>query len=79
MITCNTDPARFDELGYCVFRQGLSADEVRSYSDLFATSLAANEMKGEPHYYSQAWLDLCCHPSVLDAIETILGPELILF
>ncbi|MCP4942487.1 MAG: phytanoyl-CoA dioxygenase family protein [Planctomycetaceae bacterium] len=34
----------------------------------------------EPHAHEggDAWLELCCHPRVLDAVESILGPDLIL-
>ena len=33
---------------------------------------------GEPHVRDLRWLDLCRHPRVLDAVESILGPNLIL-
>ncbi len=36
------------------------------------------EYIAEPHARDQNWLDLCSHPSLLDAVESILGPNLIL-
>ena len=36
------------------------------------------EYVGEPHARSDRWLDLCRHPRILDAVESILGPNLIL-
>ena len=33
---------------------------------------------GEPHARDPHWLDLCCHPCLLDAVESILGSNLIL-
>ena len=32
----------------------------------------------EPHTKQACWLELCRHPSVLDAVETVLGSELLL-
>lgn len=32
----------------------------------------------EPHAKHACWLDLCRHPRVLDAVESVLGPDLIL-
>lgn len=75
----NEDPERFDELGYCIFRNGLNADEVSDCSRRMEVLQAAQEMKGEPHYYFEEWLNTCRHPRILDAVESILGPELVLF
>ena len=33
---------------------------------------------GEPHARDLRWLEICRHPRVLDAVESILGPNLIL-
>ncbi|MCH2184017.1 MAG: phytanoyl-CoA dioxygenase family protein [Mariniblastus sp.] len=76
---CNEDPAKFQELGYCVFRNRLSAEEVARYSQDLNEKIAHDQFEGEPHYYFQLWRKLCCHPQVLDAVRAILGPELILF
>ena len=78
-IKCNQDPSRFSQLGYCLFRNGLSAEEVAYYSSDLDEKLANHEFKGEPHYYFDQWRKLCRHPRILDAVEAILGPELILF
>ena len=41
-------------------------------------SMDRGDYVGEPHVRDLRWLDLCRHPGVLDAIESILGPNLIL-
>ena len=74
----NEDPGRFPELGYCLFRDGLSADVVARYSALVDVLFAENK-RGEPHFHSDVWRNLCCHPPILDAVEAVLGAELILF
>lgn len=33
---------------------------------------------GEPHTRDEGWLEICRHPRILDAVETVLGPNLIL-
>ena len=33
---------------------------------------------GEPHARDLAWLEICRHPRILDAVEAVLGPNLIL-
>ena len=33
---------------------------------------------GEPHTRALPWLELCRHPRILDAVEAVLGPNLIL-
>ena len=33
---------------------------------------------GEPHVRDLRWLDVCRHPRVLDAVESVLGPNLVL-
>jgi hypothetical protein len=30
---------------------------------------------GEPHTQSAAWMDVCRHPSLLDAVEAVIGPD----
>ena len=39
---------------------------------------ARPEYLTEPHPKHPFWLELCRHPRVLDAVETVLGPDLIL-
>ena len=88
----NTDPARFGELGYCLFRDVLTAEETRRLRAMLDEALGdplpqppgrdgamdRDNYVGEPHVRDLRWLDLCRHPRVLDAIESILGPNLIL-
>lgn len=39
---------------------------------------ARPEYLTEPHAKHASWLELCRHPRVLDAVEAVLGPDLIL-
>ena len=39
---------------------------------------ARPEYLTEPHAGKASWLELCRHPRVLDAVEAVLGPDLIL-
>ena len=39
---------------------------------------ARPEYMTEPHPTSAFWLDVCRHPRILDAVEKVLGPDLIL-
>ncbi len=39
---------------------------------------ARPEYLTEPHAKQACWLELCRHPRVLDAVESVLGPDLIL-
>ena len=39
---------------------------------------ARPEYLTEPHAKDDCWLELCRHPRVLDAVEEVLGPDLIL-
>ena len=82
----NTDASRFNAEGYCVFRNALNAAEVagalalleRTIAEGAAMNLDRTSYYGEPHAESAEWLDLCRHPRVLDAVEAVLGPNLIL-
>jgi ectoine hydroxylase-related dioxygenase (phytanoyl-CoA dioxygenase family) len=80
----NTDPELFAKLGYCLFPNVLSAPEARQTRRLLDEALAAPSSPGrlgyvgEPHASDRRWLDLCRHPRVLDAVESILGPDIIL-
>ena len=39
---------------------------------------ARPEYLTEPHAGNAGWLELCRHPRILDAVEAVLGPDLIL-
>lgn len=93
----NTDPKRFGEDGYCLFRDVLTAAEIEAiraeldraiaelpekltvYKDGEQKEVDARpEYMTEPHPKNAFWLDICRHPRVLDAVELVLGPDLIL-
>jgi ectoine hydroxylase-related dioxygenase (phytanoyl-CoA dioxygenase family) len=49
------------------------------YKDGERKEVAARpEYLTEPHAKQACWLELCRHPRVLDAVEAVLGPDLIL-
>ncbi len=82
----NQDPSRFNAEGYCVYRGVLTPAEVAAAQDLLSRTIAEGQAMnldrtsyyGEPHAESAEWLDLCRHPRVLDAVESVLGPNLLL-
>jgi ectoine hydroxylase-related dioxygenase (phytanoyl-CoA dioxygenase family) len=93
----NTNPKRFGQDGYCLFRDVLTSEEIggiRTELDQAIASLpekqvvykdgedqevdARPEYMTEPHPKNPYWLDVCRHPRVLDAVEAVLGPDLIL-
>jgi ectoine hydroxylase-related dioxygenase (phytanoyl-CoA dioxygenase family) len=93
----NTDPKRFGEDGYCLFRDVLTAAEIEAiraeldraiaklpekltvYKDGEQKEVDARpEYMTEPHPKNAFWLEVCRHPRVLDAVESVLGPDLIL-
>ena len=96
-ISPNTDPDRYTDEGFCLFRGVLSrADitEARTELDTMLANLperqvvykdgenkevdARPEYLTEPHPKHSFWLELCRHPRVLDVVESVLGPDLIL-
>ena len=92
MQSINTDPQQFSQVGYCLFPHVLTAQEAEATRCMLDEAMAAplpalagrdGEPQragyvGEPHARDLRWLELCRHPRLLDAIETILGPNLIL-
>ena len=93
----NTNPTRFGQYGYCLFRGVLTAEEIagiRTELDQAIANLpekqvvykdgedrevdARPEYMTEPHPKNPYWLEVCRHPRVLDAVEVVLGPDLIL-
>jgi phytanoyl-CoA hydroxylase len=93
----STDPNRFADEGYCLFRDVLSAAEIdairkeldRAIAQLPARQIvykdgrnqevdARPEYMTEPHPTSAFWFEVCRHPRVLDAVESVLGADLIL-
>ena len=81
----NTDPAHYDKVGYCFFPEILEQAETTALQHLLneALSDSADDLDrpgyvGEPHSHNLRWLEICRHPRILDAVEAILGPNLIL-
>ena len=83
MTKLNDDPTRFAETGYCLFPNVFSPEEVESNRRLLDEATENNlldrkDYLGEPHTKDDRWMAICAHPRLLDAIESILGPNLIL-
>ena len=79
----NTDPKFFASKGYCLFPEGMSQEETRAMQQHLDEANKARQLDqpqyfGEPHTKDSYWLELCRHPGLLDAVEAILGPNLIL-
>lgn len=79
----NENPRRFAELGYCLFPAVFDTAEVESNRRLLDEyteddRLLRPNYLGEPHASDERWLAICTHPRLLQAIEAILGPNLIL-
>ena len=88
----NNNPSLFSDTGYCLFEDVLTPAETlqaRQMLDqaLFEPlpppqgrndSLDRDGYVGEPHVRDLRWLELCRHPRILDAVESVLGPNLVL-
>ena len=79
----NTDPKLFASKGYCLFPGVMSQEETRAMQQRLDEANKAQQLDqpqyfGEPHTKDSHWLELCRHPGLLDAVEAILGPNLIL-
>ncbi len=79
----NRDPERFIEDGYCLFPSVFSESEVELNRRLLDEATDAGALDrpnylGEPHTRDERWLKICRHPRLLDAVELILGSNLIL-
>ena len=78
------DPARFVDEGYCIFRQVVTGPGLAAAQDRLEQLLGSlgpderPERLTEPHQRDEFWLDFCRHPAVLDAVEAVLGPDLVL-
>lgn len=83
MINLNVDPTQFAKTGYCLFPNVFSHVEVESNRRLLDEATDNNVLDGEnylgePHTKDDRWMTICRNPRLLDAIESILGPNLIL-
>ena len=79
----NRDPRRFARDGYCVFPQVFDDAGVAGNRRLLdeatdSGALDRPEYLSEPHTRDGRWLDVCRYPPLLDAVQTVLGPNLIL-
>ena len=79
----NTDPKLFASKGYCLFPEVMNQEETRAMQQRLDEANKAQQLDqpqyfGEPHTKNSHWLELCRHPGLLDAVEAILGPNLIL-
>ena len=79
----NHDPGRFAVEGYCVFPQIFDDSGVAANRRLLEEASESGMLQRpnyllEPHTLDVRWLDVCRHPRVLDAVATVLGPNLIL-
>lgn len=75
---------RFADDGFCIFREVVTGDtleEARAELDSMMGSLGPDERPErmtEPHQRDPYWLGMCQNPEVLDAVEAVLGPDLVL-
>jgi non-heme Fe2+,alpha-ketoglutarate-dependent halogenase len=79
----NTDPKLFASAGYCFFPEVLSPEQTQTMRQRLDEASKAQQLDqpqyfGEPHTKAPYWLNLCRHPGLLDAVEAVLGPNLIL-
>lgn len=83
----NTNPNKYNELGYYVASKIISGKEILQYRtvlDRMITSLKAGERPEnmvEPHVHApewRIWLELCRHPKVLNEVRAVMGDELVL-
>ncbi len=79
----NTDPQRYAQEGYVVRRGVLTAAEASAASAELDRLMAGNpevrpEYLVEPHAKHAAWLELCRHPRVIQAVREVLGDDLLL-
>jgi ectoine hydroxylase-related dioxygenase (phytanoyl-CoA dioxygenase family) len=79
----NTVTSEFAKLGYCLFPDVFPADRVTEMRTHLAAATRAQYAElprhyGEPHAADLFWLGVCTAPKLLDAVESIIGPNLVL-
>ena len=83
----NLDTNQYSKEGYCVFENVFSSLEMKKYQSVLngmVRRLQPSEKPQfmfEPHVGSRHWkfwLQLARHPKILDRVESVLGPNLIL-
>ena len=79
----NHDPERFSTEGYCLFTEVFDDTEIDANRRLLDDAIESGLLQRpnyllEPHTLDDRWLNLCKSPGVIDSVETVLGPNLIL-
>ena len=83
----NLDSNQYPKEGYCVFKNVFSTSEMKKYQNVLngmVKRLRPGEKPQfmfEPHVGSRHWkfwLQLARHPKILDRVESVIGPNLIL-
>lgn len=76
VLTSQEIGAARDELNRCIASM---PERMVVYKDGDHKEVAARpEYLTEPHAKNEFWLQMCRHPKILDAVESVLGPDLIL-
>jgi ectoine hydroxylase-related dioxygenase (phytanoyl-CoA dioxygenase family) len=81
--TVNRDPQSFAREGYCVFPRVFDADATAANRRLLQEAIDTDILERanyllEPHTLDDRWMEICRHSALLDAVATVLGPNLIL-
>jgi len=79
----NHNPDRFAEDGYCLYPNVFDPVEVESNQRLMTEAIERDQLDNanyfsEPHTRDERWLAICRHPQLLDTVQSVLGPNLIL-
>ena len=86
-MNLNLDPSQYKKEGYCVFENIFSSSEMKKNQNVLNQMVnriqpsEKPQFMFEPHVGSRHWkfwLELARHPKILDSVESVLGPNLIL-
>lgn len=76
---------QFNDEGYLCPITVFGADEMAPYRTRLAEfetregGKLAGGVRNKPHLFLRWLYDLCCHPKLLDAVEDLIGPDILLF
>lgn len=76
---------RFNDDGYLCPVAVFSPEEMAPYRTRLAEFEAreggklAGGVRNKPHLFLRWLYDMCCHPKLLDAVEDLIGPDILLF